>query len=87
MRYALFAISALAAATAATVSGTSTAAAIEYPYCLAGNGGTFGDCSYYTMAQCRASASGRGLDCIDNPRYTSSQPPRRGSAYPAYPAY
>ena len=27
------------------------------------------DCSYYTLAQCRASASGRGFICDPNPYY------------------
>lgn len=29
------------------------------------------DCSYYTMAQCRASASGLGFMCDPNPYYVS----------------
>ena len=29
----------------------------------------FQDCTYYTMAQCAASASGRGLQCSPNPYY------------------
>jgi hypothetical protein len=30
------------------------------------------DCSYYTMAQCRASASGRGFMCDPNPYYVGA---------------
>ena len=32
-------------------------------------GATYQDCTYYTMAQCAASASGRGLQCNPNPFY------------------
>jgi hypothetical protein len=30
------------------------------------------DCSYYTLAQCRASASGRGFICDPNPYYVGA---------------
>jgi hypothetical protein len=30
------------------------------------------DCSYYTIAQCRASASGRGFICDPNPYYVGA---------------
>ena len=30
------------------------------------------DCTYYTMAQCRASASGRGFACDPNPYYAGA---------------
>ena len=36
------------------------------------------DCSYYTMAQCRASASGLGYSCDPNPYYVGATvSPRR----------
>ena len=34
--------------------------------------GGYYDCSYYTMAQCAASASGRGLQCDPNPYYAGA---------------
>jgi hypothetical protein len=77
MRNAILAILALSAATAATVTGSSPAAAYDYPYCLQGrNIGIPGDCSYATYGQCMASASGRGLYCNVNPRFAYGQQPR-----------
>jgi hypothetical protein len=35
-------------------------------------GATYQDCSYYTMAQCAASASGRGFQCNPNPYYAGA---------------
>jgi hypothetical protein len=68
MRKALLAILALSAA-AASVAGSSPAAAHDYPYCLQGRGvGIPGDCSYSSYDQCMASASGRAVYCNINPR-------------------
>ena len=41
------------------------------PYCLRDgvNGGGSWDCSYYSMDQCRATASGAGGSCQPNPWY------------------
>ena len=42
------------------------------PVCMnvvAARGGTYYDCSYYTMGQCQASAAGRGAMCSPNPYY------------------
>jgi hypothetical protein len=41
------------------------------PYCLRDgvNGGGSWDCSYYSMSQCRATASGAGGSCQPNPWY------------------
>ena len=39
-----------------------------------------GGCSYYTMADCAASASGRGLQCFANPYYAgAAAAPRRNN--------
>lgn len=50
------------------------------PYCL--RDGVMGrgnwDCSYYTMQQCRATASGAGGWCTENPWYEG---PRRARRY------
>ena len=43
-----------------------------FPVCMhvvGVRGGTYEDCSYYTMAQCAASASGRAAQCNVNPYY------------------
>jgi len=43
-----------------------------FPVCMhvvAVRGGTHEDCSYYTMAQCAASAAGRAAQCNPNPYY------------------
>lgn len=85
MRNALLAILALSAATAVTVTGSSPAAAYDYPYCVQGRGvGVPGDCSYYTYAQCMASASGRGLFCSLNPRAAFGRQQRRVRTYRDY---
>jgi uncharacterized protein DUF3551 len=46
------------------------------PYCLRDgvNGAGTWDCSYYSMSQCRATASGAGGSCQPNPWYVG---PRR----------
>ena len=46
-------------------------------------GATYQDCTYSTMAQCAASASGRGLQCNPNPYYAgpTASPRRIGRRY------
>ena len=71
MRNAKLAILALLAGGAAAIAGSaSAAAAYDYPWCVSGGElGYAGDCSYQTLAQCQASASGRwNLYCNINPR-------------------
>ena len=46
-----------------------------YPVCMhvvEWGGSLREDCSFYTMDQCRASASGRGLTCDPNPYYAGA---------------
>ncbi|KAA0078035.1 DUF3551 domain-containing protein [Tardiphaga sp. P9-11] len=67
-------------------SGSATAAP-AYPYCIQSQ--AFGtDCSYPSYEACRATASGRGVDCIVNPSLAfSPQPygePRRSRRSAAY---
>jgi hypothetical protein len=84
MRNASLAIAALLAAGAATVAGSTPAAAIDYPWCVQGRGiGIPGDCSYTSYGQCMASASGRGLYCNVNPRVAFDRA-RRGRVYRDY---
>ena len=57
-----------------------------FPVCMhviPWGGGAYYDCSYYTMAQCAASASGRAAQCDPNPYYAGStaSSPRNGRRY------
>jgi len=53
----------------------------NFPFCMhvfERRASPWEDCSYYTMAQCRASASGRGFGCDPNPYYAgATAAPRR----------
>lgn len=82
MRNAKLAMLVVLAAGAATMTGSSPAAAYDYPYCVQGRGiGIPGDCSYQTYAQCMASASGRGLYCNINPRAAFGKQQQRRPRY------
>ncbi|KRQ94423.1 hypothetical protein CQ12_32840 [Bradyrhizobium jicamae] len=50
------------------LAGISAASAKDYPYCIQGDefAGGAGECSYWTMAQCQAAASGRTASCTEN---------------------
>ena len=61
----------------------SPAQAQEYPYCLEPSAFTVGTCSFETMDQCMASASGRSLSCNVNPRVAYGQQ-RRMRVYRDY---
>ena len=43
----------------------------SYPVCLQtyANGGGYIDCSFTSLAQCAASASGRAAQCLNNPYF------------------
>lgn len=63
-----------------TVSAAGQARAQKYdpayPFCMyviEWGGSPHYDCSFYTMDQCRASASGRGLTCDANPYYVGAR--------------
>ena len=46
-----------------------------FPVCMhvvSLRGGSYYDCTYYTMAQCAASASGRAAQCDPNPYYAGA---------------
>ena len=49
----------------------------NYPVCLQayGRNGDYIDCSYQTLPQCNASASGRAAQCIINPYFASAERP------------
>jgi hypothetical protein len=84
MRRARLAILALLSAGAATIAGSGSAAAIDYPYCIQGRGwGIPGDCSYRSYAECVATASGRGVYRNLNPRFAFGRQ-RHERPYPNY---
>jgi hypothetical protein len=59
-----------------------------YPVCMKLYGGHFGggewnDCSYVSLSQCQASASGRPAMCVMNPNFAYAQtPPARSYRRP-----
>ena len=61
----------LALMAAFAVSAAMPAAAREFPYCIKGCdfGAGGGDCSFSSLAQCQASASGRDASCAANPYF------------------
>jgi Protein of unknown function (DUF3551) len=70
---------ALAILAIGTVFAAAPAAAQPYdnhPICLRVFGDpTYTECSYVTLAQCKASASGRGAECFNNPYFASAEVP------------
>jgi len=76
MRNAMLAILALLAGGTAVIASSAPAAAeYDYPWCVKGGElGPSGDCSYSTLEQCQASASGRwNLYCDVNIRLKFKQ--------------
>jgi len=60
-----------------------------FPVCMhvvGPRGGDYYDCSYYTLEQCRATASGRAAQCDFNPYYVGTRAPqhREGRHHRAY---
>jgi hypothetical protein len=50
-----------------------------YPVCMhvvSPRGSLYEDCRYYTMDQCRLSASGRAAQCNINPYYVGARAPQ-----------
>ena len=63
---------ALMAAGAVSAAVTMPAAAREFPYCIKGcDFGGAGDCSFSSLAQCQATASGRDASCAANPYFNA----------------
>ncbi|MHC1947431.1 DUF3551 domain-containing protein [Bradyrhizobium sp. UFLA06-06] len=80
MRLKLFAIAAFAVALAGPAAGQAYDP--NYPVCMHVYGGRVGggnyiDCSFTSIPQCQASASGRGAMCSVNPFFAPPQPPKR----------
>jgi hypothetical protein len=72
----------------ASTTGALPAAARDYPFCIRGCdfGAGRGDCSFSSLQQCQATASGRDASCAENPYFNvkaelqpdrSRQSPRR----------
>ena len=63
----------LALMVACAVPAAMPAVAGELPYCIKGCdfGGGAGDCSFSTLAQCQATASGRDAYCAANPYFSA----------------
>ncbi|WP_375776079.1 DUF3551 domain-containing protein [Bradyrhizobium sp. ma5] len=80
MRLKLFAIAAFAVALAGPAAGQAYDP--NYPVCMHVYGGRFGggnyiDCSFTSIPQCQASASGRAAMCSVNPFFAPPPPPKR----------
>jgi hypothetical protein len=56
-----------------------------YPVCLhgysLGSGVDYCECSYTSLSQCNASASGCSAQCLNNPYFASAQVPAAGTHY------
>lgn len=67
------------------IAGSQPAQAeIDYPYCIkVYNRDWYVSCSFSTMAQCQASASGRSAECYRDPFYKG----KPGSPYYVGPTY
>ena len=79
MRIPAFLILAIGAVAVATPTQAQTYGSF-YPVCLHvyGRGGSYYDCTYTSLSQCNASASGRAAQCDINPYYAyAEQPPAR----------
>ena len=64
---------ALMAAGAVSAAFAMPAVAREFPYCIKGCdfGAGAGDCSFLSLAQCQATASGRDASCAANPYFNA----------------
>jgi hypothetical protein len=62
---------ALVAAGAVSAAAAMPVAAREFPYCIKGCDFGAGDCSFSSLAQCQATASGRDAYCAANPYFNA----------------
>ena len=69
MRKALMALAAASAVSMAVPAMAGGLPSGAQPYCIRGcdYGGGIGDCSFASLAQCQATASGRVATCATNP--------------------
>lgn len=85
MRVPLLTLTAIAALFVAADASAQTYDP-RYPVCMhvydgggggfGGGGGNWFDCSFTSLPQCRASASGRAASCDVNPYYAFNEQPR-----------
>jgi hypothetical protein len=87
---------ALVGASGLAMVGAAPAEAVgtRYPFCIQGNESPgLSQCTFTSYEQCQATASGRFLQCIENPFYDPGpdSDPRayrgRDRARPVYPRY
>ncbi|WGD53712.1 DUF3551 domain-containing protein [Bradyrhizobium sp. CB1650] len=80
MRLPLLTIAAIATLQAVAPASAQTYDP-RYPVCMhvytggRGGGGDYYDCSFTSLPQCRATASGRSASCDLNPYYAFDDPP------------
>jgi Protein of unknown function (DUF3551) len=87
MRNASAMLGLLAISVISAVAAIPAQAGYDYPVCLRVYGPvTYNECAYTTLAQCRATASGRAAECYPNAFYAhAAMPPgRRHRHYGAY---
>jgi Protein of unknown function (DUF3551) len=70
IRVLLLTVLAAVALAVATSPSASAQTATVYPWCVLQNGACSSDCSYATIEQCRATASGGVGFCYQNPAFT-----------------
>ncbi|MES5486040.1 DUF3551 domain-containing protein [Bradyrhizobium sp. INPA03-11B] len=79
MRLKLFAIAAAAVALAGPAAGQAYDP--NYPVCMhvyeGRQGGNYINCSFTSIPQCQATASGRSAICSENPFFAPPPPPTR----------
>jgi hypothetical protein len=85
---ALLAIGGLTAVSLAPAEAVGT----RYPFCIQGDDYPgLSNCTFTSYQQCQATASGRYLQCLENPYFNAGGDPRadrrRGRARVAYPYY
>ncbi len=83
MRFILITVCAVLSLSAVGIQPSAAQSRGPTPWCIENGANGFGtmDCTYWTLQQCRESASGAGGFCVQNPRYIGprrDQPPRRG---------
>jgi hypothetical protein len=65
----------LAASGAAVVAAPAQAVGTRYPFCIQGDAYPgLSNCTFTSYEQCKATASGRYLSCIENPYYQGADP-------------
>jgi len=62
---------ALMVSIAVSAAVATPASARDFPYCIKGCDFGAGDCSFVSLAQCQATASGRDAYCAANPYFNA----------------